>query len=148
MKALFTERVIRKIETDIGCKIKMEEKFIIVSGKDGQILSKGLDAVHTIKNEVHTKGESNINVERSKSPKGRSPVASRMGRSDSQRSIPSPRNALNYNQRSGRQDKVIEEHVREELHKYPRGSPQGRDNIGLVGKLMLLVYDKLISILL
>ncbi|KAJ6390360.1 hypothetical protein OIU77_024551 [Salix suchowensis] len=33
IKALFTEKVIQRIEKDNGCKIKMEEKFIIVSGK-------------------------------------------------------------------------------------------------------------------
>ncbi|XP_071738353.1 uncharacterized protein [Rutidosis leptorrhynchoides] len=128
VKALFTERVIRNIETEIGCKIRVDEKFIIVSGKDGQILSKGVDAVYAIKNEGDTKGESDINVDRSKSPKGISPVASRMGRSDSQRSISSPRNALSYNPRAGRQGKVVEEHVREEIHKYPRGSPQAYGN--------------------
>nr|XP_043636811.1 uncharacterized protein LOC122607821 isoform X2 [Erigeron canadensis] len=130
VKALFTERVIRKIETDIGCKLRMEEKFIIVSGKDGRILSNGVDAVHKIKNEGDTMVESNSNIERSKSPKGRSPVASRMVRSDSQRSIPSPRNSSSFNQRPGRQDKVIEEHVHEEFQKYPRGSPQAYGNDG------------------
>ncbi|XP_071716763.1 uncharacterized protein [Rutidosis leptorrhynchoides] len=123
VKALFTERVIKKIETDIGCKIKMEEKFIIVTAKDGPILSKGVDAVYTIKNEGDTKGESDVIVDRSKSPKGRSPV-------NSQRSSHSPRNALSYNQWSGRQDKVVEEHVREEFHKCPRGSPQAYGNDG------------------
>ncbi|MCD7446908.1 hypothetical protein HAX54_018879 [Datura stramonium] len=46
VKALFTEKVINQIEKDVGCKIKMEEKFIIVSGKDRLILRKGVDAVH------------------------------------------------------------------------------------------------------
>ncbi|KAJ9542992.1 hypothetical protein OSB04_022699 [Centaurea solstitialis] len=127
VKALFSDRVIRNIEKDIGCKIRVEEKFIIVSGKDGQILSKGVDAIHRIKNEAEKKGESNSNVDKSRSVERRSPpVASRMTRSDSQRSIPSPRNPSRYNQRPGRQDKVIEEHVREDFQKYPKGSPQAR----------------------
>ncbi|XP_024981850.1 uncharacterized protein LOC112518403 isoform X2 [Cynara cardunculus var. scolymus] len=132
VKALFSDRVIRNIEKDVGCKIRMEEKFIIVSGKDGQILSKGVDAVHRIKNEGDKKGESisNANADKSSLPKGRSPVASRMGRSDSQKSIPSPRNPSRYNQRSGRQDKITEEHVREEFQKYPKGSPQAYGNDG------------------
>ncbi|KAI3679557.1 hypothetical protein L2E82_51220 [Cichorium intybus] len=106
VRAVFTEKVISKIEKEIGCKIKMEEKFMIVSGKDRLVLAKGVDAVHKIKNEGD-KG--------SRSPEG----SSRLGRSDSQRSNPS-----HYNQRFSRQDKMIEE--REDLHKLPRGSPQAR----------------------
>lgn len=169
VKALFTDKVIKDIEQEIGCKIQMGEKFIIVSGKDGQILSKGVDAVHKIKTEGEKSEsdanvdksrsprgrspvasrigrpdsqrsivspriplESNTNIDKSRSPKGRSPVATRIGRPESQRSIASPRNASHYNQRSSGQDKVIDEHVREEFHKYPRGSPQGRDSLGLI----------------
>ncbi|PWA51363.1 hypothetical protein CTI12_AA463200 [Artemisia annua] len=165
VKALFTDKVIKDIEQEIGCKIQMGEKFIIVSGKDGQILSKGVDAVHKIKTEGDKSEsdanvdksrsprgrspvasrigrpdsqrsivspriplESNTNMDRSRSPKGRSPVATRIGRPESQRSIASPRNASHYNQRSSGQDKVIDEHVREEFHKYPRGSPQAYGN--------------------
>nr|KAJ0189376.1 hypothetical protein LSAT_V11C800454450 [Lactuca sativa] len=112
VKALFSEKVIRQIEKDIGCKIKMEEKFMIVSGKDRLILAKGVDAVHKIKNEGDKK------VTRSRSPEGRSPISSRMGRSNN----PSPRNPSHYNQRfssSSRQEKMIED-----VHRLPRGSPQ------------------------
>lgn len=129
VKALFPEKVISKIEKDIGCKIKMEEKFIIVSGRDRLILAKGVDAVHKIKNEGDKKVGSSSNIsQRSRSPEGRSPVSSRMGRSDSQRSNPSPRNSSRYNPRFGRQDKNIEERMREDLYKLPRGSPQAYGN--------------------
>ncbi|MFS7976230.1 putative transcription factor interactor and regulator CCHC(Zn) family [Helianthus anomalus] len=128
VKALFTDRVVKNIEKDIGCKIKIEEKFIIVSAKEGHILSKGVDAVHKIKNEGVKTGEFNSNMVESdsRSPKGRISVAPKVGPADSPRSNPSPRNVSNYDQRSGRHDKVIKEHVREEFQKYPRGSPQAR----------------------
>ncbi|XP_076933347.1 uncharacterized protein LOC143599235 [Bidens hawaiensis] len=133
VKALFTDRVVKEIEKDIGCKIKIEEKFIIVSGKDGKILSKGVDAVFKIKSEGSKTGESNSNTRESssRSPKGRIPVVSKVGPTDSQRSNPSPRYPSNHDQRSGRQDKVIKENVREEFQKYPRGSPQAYGNDGI-----------------
>ncbi|KVI12550.1 uncharacterized protein LOC112507376 isoform X2 [Cynara cardunculus var. scolymus] len=134
VKALFTEKVISRIEKDIGCKIKMEEKFMIVSGKDRLILAKGVDAVHKIKHEGDKKVGSSSNIARSRSPEGRSPITSRMGRSDSQRSNPSPRNSSHYNQRFGRQEKIIEERVREDLQKLPRGSPQAYGNDGARGR--------------
>ncbi|KAI3800889.1 hypothetical protein L1987_28988 [Smallanthus sonchifolius] len=121
VKALFPEKVISKIEKDIGCKIKVEEKFVIVSGKDRLILAKGVDAVHKIKNEGDKKVGSSSNMTRSRSPaEGRSPVSSRMGRSDSQRSNASPRNSSRYNPRF----------TREDLQKLPRGSPQAYVNDG------------------
>ncbi|KAI3805897.1 hypothetical protein L1987_21785 [Smallanthus sonchifolius] len=128
VKALFTDRVVKKLEKDIGCKIKVEEKFIIVSGKDGHTLSKGVDAVHKIKNEGGKTSESNSNRDEfnSRSPKGRISVVSIIGPTDSQRSNPSPRNPSNHDQRSGRQDKVIKEYARDEFHKHPRRSPQAR----------------------
>ncbi|KAD3068718.1 hypothetical protein R6Q59_017259 [Mikania micrantha] len=120
VKALFPEKVISRIEKDIGCKIKVEEKFIIVSGKDRLILAKGVDAVHKIKNEGDKKVGSSSNTTRSRSPEGRSPVSSRMGRSDSQRSNPSPRNSSRYNSRF----------MHDDLQKLPRGSPQAYGNDG------------------
>lgn len=131
MKALFTEKVIQKIEKDIGCKIKVEEKFIIVSGKDRLILAKGVDSVHKVKEEGEKKGSSS-HMSRSKSPERRSPVSSRFGRSDSQRSLPSPRNPSQVQQRFGRQDKVVEDRFHDDLQKLARGSPQGRDSIGYI----------------
>ncbi|XP_076896203.1 uncharacterized protein LOC143549093 [Bidens hawaiensis] len=120
VKALFPESVVRKIEKDIGCKVKVEEKFIIVSGKDRLTLAKGVDAVHKIKNEGDKKVGSSSNMTRSRSPEGRSLVSSRMGRSDSQRSNPSTRNSSRYNLRF----------TCEDLQKLPRGSPKAYGNDG------------------
>ncbi|KAJ6334358.1 hypothetical protein OIU78_011284 [Salix suchowensis] len=123
IKALFTEKVIQRIEKDNGCKIKMEEKFIIVSGRDRLILAKGVDAVHkVIKEEGDPKGPSSSHKSRSRSPE-RSPVGSRLRRSDSQRSH--PHDTSQYHQRFGRQDKIMEDH-RGDLHKFSRGSPQAK----------------------
>nr|DAD38307.1 TPA_asm: hypothetical protein HUJ06_008948 [Nelumbo nucifera] len=55
IKALFTDKVIQKIENDVGCRIKMEEKFVIVSGKDKLCLVKGVDAVHKVIKEEGSK---------------------------------------------------------------------------------------------
>ncbi|XWS46538.1 hypothetical protein CRYUN_Cryun14cG0076300 [Craigia yunnanensis] len=66
VRALFTEKVIQKIEKDIGCKIKMDEKFIIVSGKDRLVLKKGVDAVHRVKDE-NQRGSSSSQRNRSRS---------------------------------------------------------------------------------
>ncbi|KAF8387676.1 hypothetical protein HHK36_026330 [Tetracentron sinense] len=126
VKALFTEKVIQKIEKDVGCKIKMEEKFIIVSGKDRLCLAKGVDAVRkVIKEEGKKKGSSSSYMTRSRSPEG-SPIGSRMGRSESQRSLPSPRNVSTFQQTFGRQEKVVEDRVHEDLQQLSRGSPQAR----------------------
>ncbi|XP_073263763.1 uncharacterized protein [Populus alba] len=127
IKALFNEKVIQRIEKDNGCKIKMEEKFIIVSGKDRLILAKGVDAVHkVIKGEGDQKGSSSSHKSRSRSPE-RSPVGSRLRRSDSQRGH--PHDTSQYHQRFGRQDKIMEDH-RGDLHKFSRGSPQAYGNDG------------------
>lgn len=126
MKALFSEKVINQIEKDVGCKIKMEEKFIIVSGKDRLILRKGVDAVHKIKEEADKKGPSSSQASRSRSPERRSPVSSRMVRSDSQRSNHSPQNASQLHHRYGRQEKVVDDRGHDGFHKIARGSSQGR----------------------
>lgn len=133
VKALFTEKIIQRIEKEIGCKIKMEEKFIIVSGKDRLILAKGVDAVHkVIKGEGDQKGSSSSHRSRSRSLE-RSPVGSRLRRFESQKSYSShPRDTPQYQPRFGRQDKIMEDHVREDLQKFSRSSPQGRDSIGYV----------------
>ncbi|XP_015572440.1 uncharacterized protein LOC8267309 isoform X2 [Ricinus communis] len=131
VKALFTEKVIQRIEKDIGCKLKMEEKFLIVSGKDRLILAKGVDAVHkVIKGDGDHKGSSSSHRSRSRSPE-RSPVGSRLRRSESQRSYTGqPRDTSQYQQRFGRQDKILEDRVREDLQKFSRGSPQAYGNDG------------------
>ncbi|KAI3468947.1 hypothetical protein Pfo_025610 [Paulownia fortunei] len=137
-KALFSEDVVNKIEKDIGCKIKIEEKFIIVSGKDRLILKKGIDAVHKIKEEgenkgVHKfpeegehKGSSSSPISQSRSLERRSPLTSRLGRSDSQKSNPSPHNAVHIPHRYDRQERVVEDRVREDLQKLSSGSPHAR----------------------
>ncbi|XP_021644832.2 uncharacterized protein LOC110638545 [Hevea brasiliensis] len=131
VRALFTEKVIRRIEKVIDCKIKMEEKFIIVSGKDRLILAKGVDAVHkVVKGEGDQKGSSSSHRSRSRSP-DRSPVGSRLQRSESQRSYTvHPRNTSQYQQRFGRQDKIVEDRIREDMQKFSRGSPQAYGNDG------------------
>ncbi|GMY17080.1 hypothetical protein FCV25MIE_12319 [Fagus crenata] len=134
VKALFTEKVIQKIEKDIGCKIKIEEKFIIVSGKDRLILAKGVDAVHkVIKEEGDQRGSSSSHMVRSRSPE-RSPVDARLRRSESQRSYSGPQNASQLQQRFGRQEKVVEDRIRDDLQKFSRGSPQAYGNNGARGR--------------
>ncbi|KAL8064512.1 hypothetical protein ABFX02_01G095800 [Erythranthe guttata] len=135
VKALFSEDVVNKIEKDIGCKIKIEEKFIIVSGKDRLILKKGVDAVHKKKEEAETKGvhkfpeearhkgSSSSPISQSRSVERRSPFTSRLGRFDPPKSNPSPNNDPH---RYGRQDKVVEDRVREDLQKLSSGSPYAR----------------------
>lgn len=139
MKALFSEDVVSKIEKDIGCKIKIEEKFIIVSGKDRLILKKGVDAVHKIREDNkgvnkypedgERKGSSSSPISQSRSFERRSPVISRLGRSGSQKSNPSPHRAAHIPHRYGRQEKGIEDRVREDLQKLSSGSPHGRCRI-------------------
>ncbi|CAK9152874.1 unnamed protein product [Ilex paraguariensis] len=134
VKALFTEKVINKIEKDIGCKIKIEEKFIIVSGKDRLILAKGVDAVHKIKEEGEKKGPSSSHMSRSRSPERRSPAGSRLARSDSQRYDSTPYNASQFQQKVSRQEKIVEDRVREDLQKLSRSSPQAYGNDGARGR--------------
>ncbi|XP_027081514.1 uncharacterized protein [Coffea arabica] len=134
VKALFTEKVVSQLENDIGCRIKIEEKFIIVSGKDRLILKKGVDAVHKIKEEGEKKGSSSSQLSRSRSPERRSPIGSRFARSDSQRSNPSPQGASHFQNRFGRQDKAVEDIVRQDLQKLSRGSPQAYGNDGVRGR--------------
>ncbi|XP_022845965.1 uncharacterized protein LOC111368766 isoform X2 [Olea europaea var. sylvestris] len=134
VKALFTEKVVDEIEKDIGCKIKIEEKFIIVSGKDRLVLKKGVDAVHKVKKEGEHKHSSSSPISRSWSPERKSPVSSRLVRSNSQRSNPSPHNALQVPHRYGRQEKVVEDRVCEDLRKLSRGSLQAYGNDGVRGR--------------
>ncbi|KAH1130309.1 hypothetical protein J1N35_001687 [Gossypium stocksii] len=128
-RALFTEKVIQRIEKDIGCKIKMNEKFIIVSGKDRLILKKGVDAVHKVKDEGDQRGSSSSRMSRSRSPE-RSPVGARLRRPESQRAHSGPHNSPHFQQRFGRQDKAVEDRVREDLRKISRDSPQAYGNDG------------------
>lgn len=114
----------------------MDEKFIIVSGKDRLILAKGVDAVHKIREEGgDQRGSSSSQMTRSRSPE-RSPVSARFQRSEPQRSHSGPRNASQFQQRFGRQERVVEDRIREDVQKFGRGSPQGRDSIGYVYNIL------------
>ena len=122
--------MILKIEKDIGCKFKMDEKFIIVSGKDRLILAKGVDAVRKVIEEGGDhRVSSSSHVMRSRSPE-RSPVGSRFLRSDSLKSHSGTRGAPQFQQRFHRQEKLVEDRVRDNLPKFSRDSSQGRDSIG------------------
>lgn len=121
----------------------MDEKFIIVSSKDRLVLSKGVDAVHKIREEAEQKGSTSSHVDRnrSRSPE-RSPVNARFQRSEPQRSHSAPRNTPQFPQRFGRQERAVEDRVREDAQKFARDSPQGRDSIGyLYGILRELVIS-------
>lgn len=145
MRALFSEKVIQKIEKDTGCKIKMDEKFLIVSGKDRLILAKGIDAVHEmIKEDGDQKGSSSSHVSRSRSP-ARSPVGERSRQSQSQRSHHGPPSASHFQQRFNRQEKVVEDRVRDDLKKLSRGSPQGRQSAGYVSGIVESWYNHVIE---
>ncbi|KAK7396986.1 hypothetical protein VNO78_18150 [Psophocarpus tetragonolobus] len=133
VRAIFTEKVLSKIERDVGCKIKMDEKFIIVSGKDRVILGKGVDAVHKIREEGDQRGSSSSQMNRSRSPE-RSPVSARFQRSESQRSHSGPRNTSQFQQRFGRQERAVEDRTWEDVQKFSRGSPQAYGNNGARGR--------------
>ncbi|KAJ0246431.1 Zinc knuckle [Hirschfeldia incana] len=134
VRALFTEKAVERIETETGCKIKMDEKFIIVSGKDRLILRKGVDAVHKVREDGEVKASSATHRSRSRSPRRTS-----VGPPPPPRAA--PRNPEPQRQQqhlpshgsssfSGRQDKFVDNRVREEnrvrenQRNAPRGSPQ------------------------
>ncbi|TQE11478.1 hypothetical protein C1H46_002853 [Malus baccata] len=134
VRSLFTEKVINRIEMDIGCYIKMDEKFIIVGGKDRLVLRRGVDAVHkVIKEEGEQRDGSGSQVTRSRSPE-RSPVVARLQRSESQRSHSGPRNGSHFQQRFHRKDKFVEDRIRHEMQKFSRGPPQAYGNNGARGR--------------
>ncbi|KAG5044139.1 hypothetical protein JHK87_008054 [Glycine soja] len=133
VRALFTEKVLSKIEKDVGCKIKMDEKFIIVSGKDRLILAKGVDSVHKIREEGDQRGTSSSQMTRSRSPE-RSPVSARFQPSEPQRSHSGPRNTSQFQQRFGRQERAVEDRIRDDVQKFSRGSPQAYGNSGARGR--------------
>lgn len=132
VRALFTETVIQRLEKEIGCKIKMDEKFLFVSGKDRLILAKGVDAVHKlIQGEGEDRGRSKSpsnapQKSKSRSPE-RSPAPPRSVGRETRSSHSNPRNT-SYVQRKGfSQERVVEDHVREgSQQKLSRGSPKGR----------------------
>ena len=118
MRALFSETVIRQLEKEIGCKIKMDEKFIFVSGKDRLILAKGVDAVHKL---IQGQGEDKDG--RSKSPSNRSQKSK--SRSPERREIQT--SYPNAHQRKGfSQERINENRPHDGSHKLSRDSPKGR----------------------
>ncbi|XP_010544956.1 PREDICTED: uncharacterized protein LOC104817449 [Tarenaya hassleriana] len=123
VRALFSEKVMEKIERDTGCKIKMDEKFVIVSGKDRLILRKGVDAVHRVKEEGEHRGSSVSHRSRSRSPR-RSPVGPRARNSEPQRPQLGSHGSSSFPERPGRQDKFVENHVRKDQQELSRGSPR------------------------
>ncbi|XP_074587912.1 uncharacterized protein LOC141843774 [Curcuma longa] len=135
VRTLFSEKVINQIEMDVGCKIKMDEKFLFVSGKDRLIVAKGVDAVHKIiqDGKDRQRSPSSSNRNESRSPHG-SPKSTHLRRSESQRSHSSPRSASRFPSRSINQERPAEEHVRQDPHKISRGSPRAYPNDGGKGR--------------
>ncbi|KAF3781460.1 hypothetical protein EJ110_NYTH37053 [Nymphaea thermarum] len=132
VRALFSEKVVTRIEKDIGCKLRMDERFIIVSGKDRLVLAKGVDAVRKVIQDedrgARRKGSSDHQNARSRSPDD-THVSPHLRRSMSQRSHSSPRNPPQTQSRICSQEKVVEDHLRKDLQQLSRGSPQGRDHV-------------------
>lgn len=116
----------------------MDEKFIIVSGKDRLVMAKGVDAVHKIREEGEQRGSSSSQMTRSRSPERseRSPVNARFQRTEPQRSHSGPRSTSQFQQRFGRQERAVEDRIREDVQKFARGSPQGRDSIGYIYSIL------------
>lgn len=144
VRDIFTDRVISQIEKDVGCKIRMDEKFLFVSGKDRLILSKGVSAVHKIIQEGKGKhSPSSPKRDRSRSPV-RNTTEFRPKHSDSHRS-PSPRNFDSQWSHSPRNASLSqskgyynERHRDGRLHnnmpKFSKGSPQAHANFGAKGR--------------
>uniref|UniRef100_A0A0E0MU13 Uncharacterized protein n=1 Tax=Oryza rufipogon TaxID=4529 RepID=A0A0E0MU13_ORYRU len=125
VRDLFTERTISQIEKDVGCKIKMDEKFLFVSGKDRLILAKGVDAVHKIIQEGKGKNTSS-------SPKRdrlRSPVRTtsdiRPRHTDSRWSH-SPRSAPRSQSKGYYNERPLDGRSHDDMPKFSKESPQGR----------------------
>lgn len=121
VRALFTEKVIQRIERDNGCKIKMDEKFIIVSSRDQSSMTKGVDAVHKVIQDESGKGSSSSQRSRSRSPV-RSPPRPQLKRSESHKSDFSPRGPPHS--KFSKPERYVESHLREDIPKSSR-SPQG-----------------------
>lgn len=125
----------------------MDEKFIIVSGKDRLCLSKGVDAVHKVKeegngNSKNQRGSTSSRRSRSRSPADGGRAGSRTGRSEPPRSSGhSPRKTTQLPQKFGRPEKVVEEHIREDVQKFSRGSPRGRDTIEFVYPVLMKLVN-------
>lgn len=141
VRVLFTEKVMERIERETGCKIKMDEKFIIVSGKDRLILRKGIDAVHKVKEDGEVKSSSASHRSRSRSPRRTSVGPPRARNSEPQRQHPPSHGSSTFSERPGRQDKFVDNRVRENQRNASRGSPQGRDRIGYLRELVIVYFS-------
>lgn len=139
MRVLFTEKVIERIEKETGCKIKMDEKFLIVSGKDRLVLRKGVDAVHKVKEDGEIKTSSASHRSRSRSPRRASVGPPRARNSEPLRQQHPPPHG--FSERPGRQDKFMENRVRENQRNASRGSPQGRHRIGYLRELVIVSFS-------
>ncbi|KAK8934503.1 hypothetical protein KSP39_PZI014302 [Platanthera zijinensis] len=128
VRALFSDKVISHIEKDVGCKIRMDEKFLFVSGKDRLILSKGVDAVHKIiqdnKDKSNSPNRSDVRLERARS---RSPVRNHVGGSHLKRSESQKSRSSTIHLHS----KGYEDNVRDDLQRLSRGSSQAYANDGV-----------------
>ncbi|XP_062207299.1 uncharacterized protein LOC133909041 [Phragmites australis] len=133
VRDLFTERTISQIEKDVGCKIRMDEKFLFVSGKDRLILTKGVDAVHKIIQE----GKGKYSPSSPKQGRSRSPVRNttefRPRHSDSQRSR-SPRNASHSQSKGYYNERHLDGHLHDNIPNFSKGSPQAYDICGAKGR--------------
>ncbi|CAM8976780.1 unnamed protein product [Rhodiola kirilowii] len=113
VRALFTGKVMADIEQKIGCKLRLDEKFLFVSGKDRLILAKGVDAVHKLINDECSENKvCNSTSPRSKSP-DRNPADSRVAHSDSRKSFSIPRNVSQSQPKYSTNDKAMEDHFRD-----------------------------------
>ncbi|RCV24129.1 hypothetical protein SETIT_5G059900v2 [Setaria italica] len=155
VRNLFTESMISQIEKDVGCKIRMDEKFLFVSGKDRLILAKGVDAVHKIIQESKGKySQSSPKRDRSRSPvrnttefrprhsdshQSHSPRISDSRRScsprisDSRRSR-SPRNASRSQSKGYYNERHLDGRLHDSMPKFSKGSPQAYANFGAKGR--------------
>ena len=144
VRNLFTERMISQIEKDVGCKIRMDEKFLFVSGKDRLILAKGVDAVHKIIQESKGKhSPSSPKRDRSRSPV-RNTTEFRPRHSDSHRSYSpknpdpqrsrSPRNVSRSQSKGYYNERHLDGRLHDSMPKFSKGSPQGR------GLRRLIIY--------
>lgn len=131
VRALFSDKVISHIEKDVGCKIRMDEKFLFVSGKDRLILSKGVDAVHKIiqdnKDKSNSPNRSDVRTERarSRSPDRNHVGGSHLKRSESQKSRSNTGSSIHLH------SKGYEDNVRDDLQRLSRGSSQAYANDGV-----------------
>uniref|UniRef100_A0A7N1A544 CCHC-type domain-containing protein n=1 Tax=Kalanchoe fedtschenkoi TaxID=63787 RepID=A0A7N1A544_KALFE len=129
VRALFTGNVIANIEMEIGCKLKLDEKFLFVSGKDRLILAKGVDAVHKLINDDGGKNKlSNSTSPLSKSL-DRSPADSHIAQSDSHKTLSSPRNVSHSQPKYSKQDKETKDCLRDDIQKDCSNSKASRSKL-------------------